>query len=114
MRGTFVTSSLMPSCYHKTIDERLYRLVEAAVRKIDADPALLQKMKENVARWTDSPRQELWRRRLDTDWRLLRVRLLAKTEQGAALRQDAPFGGILTPDERRRIMREFSYDPRAA
>jgi hypothetical protein len=104
----------MPSCYHELIDARLFRLVEASVQKIDENPALLRKLSDNVDRWTDPRQQKLWRQRLDTPWAVLRARLLAKTEKGAALRQDAPLGGILTPSERLHIMREFAYDPRAA
>lgn len=36
----------------------------------------------------------------------------AATEDGAALRQNAPLAGILSPLERGRIMREFSHGVR--
>lgn len=71
-------------------------------------------MSENVSRWTDELLREQWKRLLLLSWADLRALLLAETEQGAALRQNAPLGGILPPTERTRLMREFSDDPRAA
>ncbi len=102
----------MTPCYHQTIDARLLALTEASVRKIEADPALVQRLAENVARWPDARRQAEWRRRLQQPWPELRTQLLAASERGAALRQDAPLGGILSSAERARIMREFDDDAR--
>jgi hypothetical protein len=104
----------MTPCSHQTIDARLLRLVEASVRKIDADPALTGRLAENVTRWPNSRLRAQWQQRLAQPWADLRAQLLAETEQGTALRQDAPLGGILSPAERTRIMREFSHDARPA
>ncbi len=101
-------------CYHQTIDARLRRLVEVSVQKIDADPALVAQLAQNVARWPNPRLQAQWQRRLRQPWPALRAELLAETEQGAALRQDAPLGGILSGAERTRIMREFAHDARPA
>ena len=95
----------MKPCYHQTIDARLRRLVEVSVQKIDADPALVAQLAQNVARWPNPRLQAQWQRRLRQPWPALRAELLAETEQGAALRQDAPLGGILSGAERTRIMR---------
>jgi hypothetical protein len=99
-------------CYHQTIDARLRRLVEVSVQKIDADPALVAQLAQNVARWPNPRLQAQWQRRLRQPWPALRAELLAETEQGAALRQDAPLSGILSGAERTRIMREFAHDAR--
>ncbi len=96
------------------IDARLLRLVEASVQKIDADPALMQRLTGNISRWSNPLLQTQWQRRLQQPWQELRAQLLANTDEGAALRQDAPLGGILPPVERARIMREFSHDARPA
>lgn len=104
----------MSPCYHQLIDARLVRLVEAAVQKIDATPTLRSDMEKNVSRWTNKELQARWQQWLRLPWPELRASLLAPTEAGAAMRQDAPLGGILTDAERGRIMREFAYDPRAA
>lgn len=102
------------TCYHQTIDARLLRLVEASVDKIDANPELIQRLIENISRWSNLRQREQWESRLKRPWRELRTQLLAETDAGAALRQDAPLGGILSTDERTQIMREFSHDSRPA
>jgi hypothetical protein len=104
----------MPVCYHQRIDARILRLVEAAVHEIDANPALLERMRGNLSRWSDPAKKRRWEQLLDSPWASLREQLLADTETGAALRQDAPLGGILSPAERNRIMRQSTDDPRAA
>jgi hypothetical protein len=104
----------MTPCYHQTIDARLRRLVEVSIQKIDANPALVERLAQNVARWPNQRLQVEWHRRLRQPWPALRAELLAETEQGAALRQDAPLGGILTGAERTQIMREFAHDARPA
>lgn len=103
----------MPVCYHKHIDARILRLVEAAVHEIDANPALFERMRDNVGRWSDPTKKRRWEKLLDGPWAMLREQLLADTETSAALRQDAPLGGILSGAERNRIMRQFADDPRA-
>jgi hypothetical protein len=103
----------MPVCYHQRIDARILRLVEAAVHEIDANPALFERMRDNVSRWSDPTKKRRWEKLLDGPWVKLREQLLAETESGAALRQDAPLGGILSGAERNRIMRQFADDPRA-
>ena len=105
---------LVTTCYHKTIDARLLRLVEASIQKIDANPALRQHLAQNVSRWASPRLQQQWQQRLQQPWAQLRGQLLADSDAGAALRQDAPLAGILSPVERMRVMREFSHDARAA
>ena len=99
---------------HNTIDARLLRLTEAAVKRLDGDPALLSRLADNVSRWQNRRLREEWQRRLAWPWAVLRVQLLAPTEEGAALRQDAPLGGILPAVERAQIMREFAHDAATA
>ena len=104
----------MPECHHKLIDARLLRLTEATVLVLNSQPALRERMCSNVARWTNPRLREKWNRLLDLPWPVLRLRLVDKSVTGAALRQDAPLGGILAATERSRIMREFAHDARAA
>jgi len=108
------TNLLVTTCSHQTIDARLLRLVEASVEKIDADPALIRRLTENVSRWSNLRLRAQWQNRLQQPWPELRALLLADTDEGAALRQDAPLGGILPPAERVQIMRSFSHDARPA
>lgn len=102
----------MLDCYHKHIDARLLRLTEAVVQEVDMQPNLRARMRENVGRWSNARMQTKWAKLLDLPWPQLRGRLLEKTEAGAALRQEAPLGGILATVERARIMREFNRDAR--
>jgi hypothetical protein len=95
-------------CYHKTIDARLSRLVEASIQKIEANPGLRPRLAQNVSRWSNPRLRQEWQQRLKQPWPEFSAQLLADTEEGAALRQNAPFAGILSPLERGRIMREFS------
>lgn len=99
---------------HRTIDARLLRLTQAVVGHIDRDASLRQRMVENVSRWTDEARRKRWEKLLRLPWPDLRALLLAENEHSAALRQDAPLGGMLPPAERARIMRELADDSRAA
>lgn len=104
----------MTPCHHRIIDARLLRLVAASVAKIEADPALAQLLAGNVSRWANPQLRAQWQSRLQQPWDELRRQLLAETEAGDALRQDAPLAGILSPAERERIMREFAHDARPA
>ena len=96
------------------IDARLLRLVEASIQKIDGDSSLRQRLSQNLSRWPNLRLRAKWERQLERPWLELRSHLLAETEAGAALRQEAPLAGILTVAERGRIMREFSHDARPA
>lgn len=102
----------MFNCYHKHIDARLLRLTEAVVQEIDTQPDLYARMRENVGRWSNKRMQTKWTELLDLPWPQLRGQLLEKTEAGAALRQEAPLGGILVTAVRARIMREFNRNAR--
>src|SRR5258708_3004548 len=99
---------------HRTIDARLLCLTHAVVERIDRDVSVGERLAENVSRWSDRSLREEWEKRLLLPWTELRVLLVEESEEGAALRQNAPLGGILPPHERARIMREFADDSRAA
>ena len=97
----------MTPCSHKTIDDRILKLTAAVVSKIDIDRSLLPRLAQNLDRWSSPTLQAEWRVRLRAPWPDLRSQLLAVTEAGAVLRQNAPLGGILPDAERAAIMREF-------
>jgi len=100
--STFVVGS------HQAIDARLLLLVQACIHTIDNDPGLVATMRDSVARWSNLPVQAEWRELLKLPWAELRERLLAETETGAALRQNAPLGGILSAAERHDIFQTFA------
>ncbi|MDR1283914.1 MAG: hypothetical protein LBK99_24320 [Opitutaceae bacterium] len=89
-----------PVTSHAEVDQCLLRLVEACVRKIDDDPALLAVARNNVRRWSNERLRAEWEQLLNLPWRELRALLLEDSDRGCLHRQNAPLGGILTHRER--------------
>jgi hypothetical protein len=90
---------------HQEIEERSLALAKAIVEKIDRDPARcgLEKARATCLRWHQqrpAPGISEWLRILDQPWEKIRVVLLDEGEEGRRLRQNDPFCGILTPQER--------------
>jgi len=97
---------------HRLIDMRSLALARAVVEKIDADPrrAGLSKAKAVCEKWArrrHDPAALEWLEILKRPWEEVRAVLLDESEEGARLRQNSPFCGILTPKERWRIYRGF-------
>lgn len=88
---------------HQEIDRRLLGMVRLCVEKIDAEPALLAKVNANATRITDPFLRAAWLRFLALPWEQQKARLLAPGEAGDQLRQNAPFGGLLSNAERFRF-----------
>lgn len=51
-----------------------------------------------------------WKEILSEDWKDIRGVLLDETEDGRRLRQNSPFCGVLTPEERIHIFRLYSHE----
>jgi len=95
---------------HQAIDQRSLTMVRRIVEKIDADPtrAGFEHAKRTCRRWVEMgniPARE-WLALLDRPWEEVRLILLDESEEGQRLRQNDPFTGILTPQERWEIYRE--------
>jgi hypothetical protein len=90
---------------HVDIDRRIRNLVEACVLKIDHDPGLLQRAREQMTRWTNVSMRLEWERLLALPWPDLRTLLLEESERGDRIRQSVPFGGFLGNEERMRILK---------
>lgn len=98
---------------HEWIDRRSLALHETVAAKLEANPELLEVARTNLSRWLQGEPVGALR-----EWaNLLRrppgeiVVLLRSTDEDATrLRQSSPFAGVLTPEERLRILRW--YDPR--
>ncbi len=98
---------------HEQIDKRSLAMVRAIVAKIDRDPARLglAKARNICERWArERPRPAIkeWLDVLDRPWEQVRAVLLDESDEGQRLRQSDPFCGILTPEERWKIYREYS------
>ena len=89
-------------------------------KKVQADPALLDKARQNVRRWQESegsPKLALaeWEQILSAPVNQVAQFLAERSERATRLRQSSPFAGILTKAERRRIYESYStrtYHPR--
>ncbi len=85
---------------HADIDARILRMLEACAQKIDRDPSLLDRVADNSSRIANQRIRQEWLSLVNMPWPELRSVLLDPSERGKQLRQNAPFGGILTEDER--------------
>lgn len=100
---------------HTQIDERALELAKRIVACIDSDPtrAGLEKARATCARWhrilPEFERRNVdeWAAILEQPWSGIRKTLLDPGEEGKRLRQSSPFCGVISNDERWRIMREF-------
>jgi hypothetical protein len=103
---------------HQEIDQRSLALSRAIVARIDRDPARsgLLKARALCERWfRERPEPAIgeWRNILAGPWEQIREVLLDDSEEGRRLRQSDPFCGILTPQERWSIYRDFYEKNRA-
>ena len=83
----------------------------AIVRVIDADPERrgLLLAQQTLERWLstrEQPEPDLfaWREILTRPWESIRALLLSPTERAAQLRQSMPFAGLLSDEDRERIL----------
>lgn len=101
---------------HAWIDRRSLALHDAVAAKIEARPELLDVARANLSRWLSrAPQGALleWQRLLESTPVADLVALLrSESETAVQLRQSSPFAGLLTPEERRAILRR--HDPRRA
>jgi hypothetical protein len=98
---------------HSRLDERSLAMHQLIAAKVQADPALLDKARENVRRWqADEGSAKLalaeWEQILSGSVNQV-VQFLAEcSERATRLRQSSPFAGILTEAERRAIYESYS------
>ncbi|MFN8612471.1 MAG: hypothetical protein U0931_33335 [Vulcanimicrobiota bacterium] len=87
---------------HRQIEQRSLAMISAIVHRIDQDPQRtgLLKARANCRRWPASAALQEWERLLEKPWEEIRLVLLDPGEEGCRLRQNDPFVGILTPQER--------------
>jgi hypothetical protein len=100
---------------HQDIDKRSLALAEAVVEKIDRDPQHigLSRARANCTRWLAGSAHAAiaeWQAILQADWEDVRQVLLDPSEHGIRLRQSNPFTGVLTPQERENVFRQFSNE----
>lgn len=94
---------------HRIQDLQSLALHEEAVRRVRADPALIQQAKAVLQRWLDAGDQRsasLWVEWKDIlehrKWR----KALGRTNRAQELRQASPMTAVLPPEVRKRILQE--------
>jgi hypothetical protein len=97
---------------HSRVDERSLAMHRLVAEKVRANPALLDRARENLRRWqkTDgSPSLTLaeWENILNNPASQVAEFLEERSEKAARLRQSSPFAGILTDAERRSIYESY-------
>ena len=100
-----------PQSDHRRLDERSLALHLLIAEKIRDNPALLERARANVERWSatcSGSWLEQWRAILQRSPDEI-VRLITEhSERAADLRQSTPFTGILTRHERRIVYDSYS------
>jgi hypothetical protein len=89
---------------HRDVDRRLNRLVAACIERIDLNPALLEEARIQVGKYSNVRLRKEWELLLALPWTKLRLVLLEESEEGDRIRQSVPFGGVLSDEERLRIL----------
>jgi len=99
---------------HEWIDQRSLALDRLVAEKVRANPALLERAVSTLARWIEQrqPNVPPVLREWQTVFATLPLegilQVLTSAEQRAQrLRQSSPFCGILTPQERLAVLREY-------
>jgi hypothetical protein len=99
---------------HEWIDQRSLALDRAVAEKLRAEPALVDRARETLGRWLEQRRAAVppvlleWREIL-AHWPLARILdlLTSADEDPRRLRQSSPFCGILSPEERLAILKDY-------
>ena len=108
---------------HPHIDARSLEMAKIIVKRIDADPTLIERAHQYLA---DEERRHgslcqaslEWKQILTKPWSEIRTILLDESDEGQRLRSSKPFTGIVTEQERLAIIAQYpppwpfvSYDP---
>jgi len=98
---------------HRRVDERSLAMHRLVARKLLADPALMDRARDNLRRWQESdggPKPALaeWERILQGPADQVADFLAERSERAIRLRQSSPFAGVLTEAERRAIYESYS------
>jgi hypothetical protein len=111
-----VGSAITGLVSHEVIDQRSLELHREVVRRLRADPTLLDIARQNLLRWLARPGvgdslefcYREWLKILNTKTAEDIFELLSSdTEEARRLRQNSPFAGILSPREVWEIKRRF-------
>ena len=101
---------------HSLHDAKSLALHTVIAYKISQDPSLLEKARENLAHMRSRYEPdnmplyiEEWEQILTLHWKHIAALLIAVTEDAILLRSSSPFTGILTQEERLKIIEPFRF-----
>lgn len=98
---------------HRVLEARSLAMHVLIVRKIDANPALLDVARDNLIRWAQQREGEIpawlteWQALMQRPWPAIAALLTEQSENSIRLRQSTPFAGVLTQEERARVYEAF-------
>jgi len=98
---------------HRVLDARSLAMHCKIARKIDQNPALLERPRRNLQRWSEAASGPLpayikeWKKILDRPWPDIAAFITSFSDEAVRLRQSSPFAGVLTPKERKQIYDAF-------
>jgi hypothetical protein len=100
---------------HEIIDERSLKFAEIIADLLEGDPGLMEVARGNLKRWKEQNAGELfpdlksWEALIETgDLEVILKTLRGRSEHDTQLRQSNPFVGIITNQERWKILKEFN------
>ena len=106
----------IPAVYssHRLHEARSLAMHAAITRKIEREPALLEKARDNLRRWRQLEAHhptpdwlKQWSALLNRPWAEVASLMVEPSERAARLRQSSPFAGLLSAVERKRIYEAF-------
>jgi hypothetical protein len=99
---------------HRLHEARSLAMHAAIARKIEREPALLEKARGNLLRWRRLDAHQPmpgwlkeWSALLKRPWPEIASMMVEPSERAARLRQSSPFAGLLSAVERQRIYEAF-------
>ena len=98
---------------HRILDARSLALHCKIAQKIEREPALLNKAKTNLERWSakapePKPRYLAeWKEILERPWPEIAETITSMRDESTRLRSSSPFAGILSDEERDRVYAAF-------
>jgi hypothetical protein len=97
---------------HAAAEQRSLELHRAVAERLRADPALVERARDRVARWLRDgtvarPYAEAWQTVLGRPLEELTGFLVDPGEEASRMRQTSPFAGVLAPRERWDILRRM-------
>ena len=105
---------------HRLIDARSLAFDRRIAARLRSEPALIGKAADILQRWLAScaaaARPDLieWQELIGGPFEVLLATIEGTDERSVRLRQSSPFCGILTPDERNGILKDFQARDAAA